>query len=94
MHPRRRYGPNATILYNAPTSQLTRYLLPCTPPPQDDSADPVLEYANRAALELLQLPSFDDAVGRAAVSLVDEQDPTAQQDWIWACADAAEREER
>ncbi|PNG99080.1 hypothetical protein TSOC_015148, partial [Tetrabaena socialis] len=52
---------------------------------QDDSADPLLEYANRAALSALGLPDFDEATcGRSAAAtlLADPADQAAQQEWI------------
>ncbi|GIL71726.1 hypothetical protein Vretifemale_2239 [Volvox reticuliferus] len=62
---------------------------------QDDSADPLLEYANRAALSALRIDSFDEATaGLSAAGLVDPNHPRSQQEWLWACTEASERVER
>ncbi|GLI63919.1 hypothetical protein VaNZ11_007066, partial [Volvox africanus] len=62
---------------------------------QDDSTDPVIEYANRAALSALQIDDFDEATaGLSAASLVDPTHPRSQQEWLWACTEALERVER
>ncbi|GIL45992.1 hypothetical protein Vafri_3096 [Volvox africanus] len=62
---------------------------------QDDSADPLIEYANRAALSALQIHDFDEATaGMSAASLVDPTHPRSQQEWLWACTEASERVER
>ncbi len=62
---------------------------------QDDSDDPQLEYGNRAALRALRINSFDEATsGLSVAGLVDPEDARSQQEWLWACTEAAERPER
>lgn len=86
-------------LFN-PTAAVRTMCCPLPPPlaspaPQDDSADPVIEYANRAALSALGLPSFDAATAGSCSALqLLADDGRSQEGWIFACAEAAERPER